>query len=128
MYMNIILHKIKAVEAKEALKYLYDRLNELFPGKVRIYYDHWSISVDGQFYIDMRCGSDGNKFAGIRPAYYYTDAPADSYVAIMLEQGASKYNGRRVESIDKLIQIIDWYMDMIAQIDGYLADKELEAE
>lgn len=128
MYMNIILHKIKAVEAKEALKYLYDRLNELFPGKVRVCRDGWYISVDGQIYIGMRCGGDGNKFGGIRPDYYYTDAPADSYVAIMLEQGASKYNGMRVHTIDQLIQIIEWYMDLYEQIAVNLGYLEREAE
>lgn len=127
MYMNIIVHKTKAVETIETSKYLCERLNDLFPGKVRIYHDGWTISVDGQFYIDMRCGDgdgDGNKYGGLCPAYYYTDAPDDSYIAVMLEQGASKHNGRRVESIDKLIQIIDWYMDLMLGIDKYLVDKE----
>ena len=128
MYMSIILHKTKAVEAKEALKYLYDRLNELFPGKVRAYHDGLTISVDGQVHIDMRCGSDGNKYGGIHPDYYYTDAPEDSYVAIMLEQGASKYNGMRVHTIDQLIQIIEWYMDLYEQIAVTLGYLEREAE
>lgn len=123
MYMSIIVHKTKFADAKKTSKYLCERLDDLFPGKVRAYHDELTISVDGQVHIDMRCGSDGNKFAGIRPAYYYTDAPDNSYVAIMLEQGASKYNGMRVHTIDQLIQIIEWYMDLYEQIAvnlGYL--------
>ena len=128
MYMSIIVHKTEAVEAKKASKYLYDKLNELFPGKVRVYYDDWFITVNSQFYIDIRYGSNSHKYDGIRPAYYYTDAPADSYVAIALEQGASKYNGMRVHTIDQLIQIIEWYMDLYDQIAVNLGYLEREAE
>lgn len=128
MYMSIIVHKTKAVEAKETSKYLCERLNELFPGKVCVYHDGLTISVDGQVHINMRCGSDGNKYGGIRPDYYYTDAAEGSYVALMLEMGASKYNGMRVHTIDQLIQIIDWYMDLYNQIAVNLGYLKWEAE
>lgn len=128
MYMNIIVHKTKGVDAKRASKYLYDRLNELFPGKVRIYHDNWVITVNGQFYIDIRYGSNSHKFAGIRPAYYYTDASDDSDVAIALELGASKYGGMGVHTIDQLIQIIEWYMNLYEQIAVNLGYLEQEAE
>lgn len=118
----IVIHKTKCEEAKADSTYLCEILHILYPGKVHSRYDGSLITVDGNIRIDIRCGTDPDKLAGIPSNYWYSDS--DGVVADMLEQGACKCNGKRLNNIEQVVQIVRFYMTMFSEIDEYLAGKE----
>lgn len=120
--MWIIVHKTNLEEAKEASDYIYNKLNALYPNKLRKLYDGLLINNGFDISIDFRFGINPDKMGGLIVNYYYTDDT--DLVAVVLEQSASKRGGKRLKNLDQVIQIVISYMDMFSEIDEYLGKTE----
>lgn len=119
----IIIHKPTKEEIKDISTYLYETLSKLYPTYVHSHYDGSLISIwNGRIGIDMRCGTEPSRLAGICPSYYYTEG--SEYVADMLEQGACKVNGRRLKEVRDIFPVIAGFMSMFAQIDTWLDEED----
>lgn len=126
MSIHIIIHKTNPASCEQVSRYLFTRLDAIFPGMVRSYHNGQLITVgrEGGFaYIDFRCGTDYGKLAGMQPDFYYTDSDVPD-ILDMLEQSAAKCNGKKLDCIGRVINIIDFYMEMMEQIDNYLKESE----
>lgn len=125
MSIHLLIHKTNPESCEQVSKYLFTRLDAIFPGMARSYANGQLITVGrgGFVYIDFRCGTDYCKLAGVRPDFYYTDSD-DPDILDILEQGASKCNGKKLNSIDRVINIVGFYMEMSEQIDNYLKESE----
>lgn len=123
MSAYIVIHTTKCEGAKAASKYLCETLNTLYPTRAYLHYNGRVVVVDDRIYIDLRCGTDPDKLAGIRPNYWYSD-DYGGVIPDMLEQGACKCNGKRLDNIEQVVQIVIFYMTMFSEIDEYLAGKE----
>lgn len=122
MSIHIVVHNAKAEDAYNSYRYLYENLNDMYPGKVQEHYNGQLLIVDnGTIEISFRSGYFTN-LAGIRPNYYYTDDISE-YVSDILKQSANKCNGKEVTCLDDIIQLIDWYMDLFDQIDNWLESR-----
>ena len=124
MGLYIVVHKTRYEELKAARNYLCEKLDELYPGKVHSYYDGRFISLKNGISIDLRCGAEPYKLAGLRADYYYTDDWGD--VADMLEQSACKCDGKRLKNLGQVVHIIASYMTMKTDIDKMLIGEEID--
>lgn len=111
MGLFFVVHKTYREDAQRASDYLCETLHKLYPDVgIYRYYNGQLIKIYGGFIrIDVRCGTDSTKFAGICHDYYYTDD--DGEVANMLEMGACRCNGRRLEDLEQVVQIIVSWLD-----------------
>lgn len=126
MSIHLLIHKTNPESCEQISKYLFNRLDAIFPDMVQSYANGQLITVGrGAFiYIDFQCGTDYYRLAGVRPDFYYTDSD-DPDILDMLEQGASKCSGKKLDSIDRVINIVGFYMEMLEQIDEYLKEGEV---
>lgn len=116
--MNIVIHREKAKDAKEAAEYLYGRLNErynsIFSGMFTAKYKGSVIEGPGMV-IHFRCGNI-DKMAGMIPNYYNADTDAAYEI---LELQGSKVNGKSVRSVYDVAVLIDNKIkDAISQLIG----------
>lgn len=118
MSVYIVVHERTVEDAMNASKFIFERLDAIFPGKPRSCYDGRFITMGNGIDIDFRCGTNTDKLGGIRPNYYYTDD--SDYVADMLEMGACKVNGKKLGKLCYVIHIVSLYMLLNMQIDDWL--------
>lgn len=120
MSVIFIVHTTTKEDMVKAFEQVHDDLSWLFPGEVNRHYDNTLITMKNGINISFRCGTNPDKLAGLWPNYYYTD---NDEVADMLVQGACKVNGKRLDRLDYIAQIVLFYMDMFEDIDDWLEDR-----
>ena len=116
MSLFFVVHKTYREDVQRASEYLCKTVHELCPDvSIRSYYNGQLIRINGgRIQIDVRCGTESHKFAGIWPDYYYTDD--DGEIANMLEMGACRVNGRRLEDPEQVVQVIVNWLDMFRKL------------
>lgn len=122
MSLYILIHKPTIEECKDVSEYLYETLNKLYPDKVHSYYDGTCMDIWGRrIHIETRHGEAG-RLAGVWPNYYYTED--NECVADLLEQGACKVNGRRLNFVSDVLSVVSGFMAMFSQIDTWLDEED----
>lgn len=116
MALFFVIHRTYREDAQRASDYLCEKVHELCPDVgIYRYYNGQIIDIcGGRIRIDIRCGTESHKFAGICPDYYYTDD--DGEVANRLEMGACRVNGRRLEDLEQVVQVIVSWLDMFRKL------------
>lgn len=104
--MNIVIYRVSAEELERVLEKLCLKLD--IPYK----YDKHRrlISIENGIlhpvYIDGRTGPC-EKLGGLRPDFYNIDDGRDGMMEWMLEQGACKVDGIKLDNVRSVLKIID---------------------
>lgn len=123
MSMHILIHIVNPEACKRASTYIYKKLNALFPNMARSYANGELIIVgNGIVYIDFRSGAGVSNVVDRYSNFYYTDSD-DAEVLNTLRKLVRKF-GKRLNNVDQVVDIIGFYMEMIAKIDECLKESE----
>ena len=121
---QMIIHREKYSDAEKDMKYIFDRLNVLFPNAFRVDFRRMHIlSQDQKVLVEFRCGSNPCLFSGLCPSFWMSDCPDVSW---MLELGACKVGGKRLRKIEQAVNIIaiSWLCDLF--IDNIVNERQVK--
>lgn len=107
MSKHILIHKTNPESLKQLSTYIFIRLNARFPNIVMSSHNGQLITIKTSdvVCIDFRCGTDYSKLSGVRPDFYYTDS-GDPDILWSLEQSAARCNGKKVNTIDEILDYL----------------------
>lgn len=108
MGLYFIIHKTDIDEfSKIPGQILEDLIDHGIDKLGRIHFSGVMINLGLDITIDFRCGDNPDKFAGVRPDFWYSD---NDVIAEMLELGADKCGGQRLKDISRVVPIITEYL------------------
>lgn len=101
--MNIVIYRVSAEELEQALEELCLKLDIPYKYNKRGRLISIEDGILHPIYINGRTGPC-EKLAGLRPDFYNVD---DGGIEWLLEQGASKVNGIKLDNVCSVLKIID---------------------
>ena len=123
MSLLILIHKTKAEDARKTSIRLFEQLKEQCQWQTYVRSDGQFIDVGPSITILFRSGENPAKMAGLRPDYYYSD---DVMVASWIARGTSKFGGKQIYEVDRVLSIVLSYMMADKWVDEFLGVGEEE--
>lgn len=117
MSLLILIHRTKAEDARNTSIRLFEQLKDQCQWQTYVRSDGQFIDVGPNITIVFRSGEDPAKVAGLRPDYYYSDSIV---VAYRIAQGTSKFGGKQIYEVDRVLTIIFLYMMADRWVDKFL--------
>lgn len=123
MSLLILIHRTKSEDARNMSIRLFEKLQEQCQGQTYVRSNGQFIDVGPSITIVFRSGENPAKVAGLRPDYYYSDSVV---VADWIAQGASKFGGKQIYEVDRVLSIVLSYMMADKWVDEFLGVGEEE--
>ena len=103
-FVNFIIYRQTFKELRKVIQELIEKLSEYKCCRIDPYSFWPELQINDFISIVFRSGP-GERLGGLIVDYYNTD-DSDEFVEIMLEQSAAKCSGKKVKSIDELVDYI----------------------
>lgn len=125
MSLLILIHRTKAEDARNTSIRLLEKLQEQCQGQTYVRSNGQFIDVGPSITIVFRSGENPAKVAGLRPDYYYSDSVV---VTDWIAQGVSKFGGKEIYEVDRVLSIVLSYIGFKKSVDEILGVEEKKEE
>lgn len=112
--MLITVHAEKREDAEKAMRQVRDEILKDFKSIMIQPYQSVIDLLDRAIRIDFRCGGY-ERLSGIRPSYFYC-CDYTPEVQLMLQYGADKCNGRGLNSLEEIRDVVIEFLDNMKEV------------